>query len=120
MQKLDDFERDFVEEYEPWLKEKEVRYPTKVIPVAQSVSSMQQVVPLPRIEDLIMAADIIGVTDCACRKEYQNCDNPLRVCLVFNSSAEKKISSGKADPLSRQEALDVIRDADEKGLIHLT
>ena len=109
MQELDAFERDFVEEYEPWVKEKKVRYPTKVIPVGQSVSSMQQVVPLPPIENLIMAAEIIGVTDCACRKESQNCDNPLCVCLVFNSSAEKKISSGKAGPLSKQEALDVIR-----------
>ncbi len=120
MQELDGFELDFVEEYEPWLKEKKVRYPTKVIPVGQSVSSMQQVVPLPRVEDLIMAADPIGVTDCVCRAEYQNCDNPVRVCLVFNSSAEKKIRTGKADSLSKQEALEIIKDADEKGLIHLT
>ncbi|NNG01086.1 MAG: 4Fe-4S binding protein [Desulfobacteraceae bacterium] len=80
----------------------------------------QHVIPTERVMEIIGNERSFAVTDCVCRTEYKRCDNPVRVCLLLNDSADRQVKKGSADRITVGEAEVVLQKANDHGLIHLT
>ncbi|MBU2550620.1 MAG: 4Fe-4S binding protein [Proteobacteria bacterium] len=97
----------------------------RVIPTQRSISTQIEVYPYDRVTEIIERAEKIAVADCFCRVSAKmrgkGCDAPLRNCMMFSSHAEYYVENGwPARMVDRREALDILKEADEAGLIHNT
>jgi NAD-dependent dihydropyrimidine dehydrogenase PreA subunit len=117
---IDSFLRERLDRYDAWLENGDVSFPSKVIPIKQSISAGQHVIPTEKVMEILKNESSFAVTDCLCRTEYKRCDNPLRVCLLLNDRAEMQVKKGTADRITLDEAEEILKDADANGLIHLT
>jgi Pyruvate/2-oxoacid:ferredoxin oxidoreductase delta subunit len=94
----------------------------KVIPIEETIKSDTTLYPYQKLEESIKNARVISVTDCICRKEARllghGCDFPIETCLSFGAAAEYYIENGIGRKVSAEEAISIIRMADEAGLVH--
>jgi len=116
----DPFLKKYMGKYEKWLEAEEIPFASKVIPVSESIDAKRCVLSGKQALDYVFRAETVALTHCACRSHYHRCDNPVEVCFLLNSSAEKGLSTGKARRVTREEAATVLRQADKRGLVHLT
>ncbi len=94
----------------------------KVIPVTEYVAADNVLQPFHKLEGKIREARRIVVYDCICRKEAHlldhGCDHPKENCLAFGVAAEYFIDSGLGREIDADEALRILKEADDSGLIH--
>jgi Pyruvate/2-oxoacid:ferredoxin oxidoreductase delta subunit len=95
----------------------------RLIPVDVEIPDPRAVLPIDIVSEMIRRdAEIIGVADCYCRRTKrlldEGCDHPLQTCLVFNKVAETLIEHGTARRIDVEEALEIVRMAEERGLVH--
>ena len=94
----------------------------KVLPVEELIEPNTVLYPYHKIKESIKNARKISVTECICRKESrltgEGCDYPIETCLSFGVAAEYYIENGLGREISAEEALKIVKEADEAGLIH--
>jgi len=95
----------------------------RIVPVGVAIPDRRGVLPLDVISEMIRKdARLIGVADCYCRRTRrlvgEGCEHPLQTCLVFNKGAESLIEHGAARRIDLDEALRIVADAEERGLVH--
>lgn len=90
----------------------------RVVPVQQAVPVTTGLLPYQQVYEVIDQADYISVTTCACRASARNCDNTLDNCLNVGSIAQYLVDRGLARQIEREEALQILQDAEEAGLVH--
>lgn len=95
----------------------------RVVPVNKSIDMRETVYPYELIERIIFEAETLAVANCPCRVKYElvmeePCGHPQEVCVKFDDLAEHLIDVGLAREISEGEALDIIRECEEKGLVH--
>jgi Pyruvate/2-oxoacid:ferredoxin oxidoreductase delta subunit len=94
----------------------------KVIPVGRHIAADMTLLPYHRLEEEVRAARKISVAECICRKEARllghACDHPMETCLSFGVAAEYYIETGLGREISAEEALGILKAADESGLVH--
>jgi NAD-dependent dihydropyrimidine dehydrogenase PreA subunit len=73
---------------------------------------------LDEIEEMLDAATLIVVQPCDCRRLGQYCDFPVETCLWFDDDAQGALDRGQGRKLTKKEAIDLVRYADKKGLMH--
>jgi NAD-dependent dihydropyrimidine dehydrogenase PreA subunit len=73
---------------------------------------------LHEVEEMIQAAEAIVVQPCDCRRLGQNCERPVETCIWLDDGARAALDRGYGRELTREEAVEVIRWADRKGLMH--
>jgi ferredoxin len=105
--------------YDKWLNKGQISASSKVIPVSESVATKQWVLPTEQVMEILTNASSVAVQDCECRTHYKRCDKPLEVCFLLNKVGDKFVSKGKARHVSLTEATDILKKANENGLIHL-
>ena len=97
--------------------------PVKII-VNESIKTEEQVLPAQTVEEIINKFDIIAVGHCFCRNYHKvlghDCemDSPSEVCFSFGKSARHTIAQGFARQVDKDEALQILKSAEEAGLIH--
>ena len=102
-------------------KTKAFRY----IPVKESIEhDKHAVLPFDRMEVVIHRARRIAVAHCACRMAAdlmgrKRCDSPMEVCMKYDELADYVIERGMGREVSRAEALEIIRHAEDAGLVHM-
>lgn len=115
--------RDF-EEYLPtyadpdlWGKAPQLR----TIPIGTSVDTTTAVMPYERAEEYVRSHSAIAVANCICRQEKrlvgEGCDKPLETCMTFGSAAHYYVQTGKGRFIDQDEALSILKRADETGLV---
>jgi ferredoxin len=92
----------------------------KVIPVNESLQAQRWVIPSEQAFEILRNASSIALRNCGCRTHYSRCDKPLEVCFFLNKIAEDLIAKGEARRITLSETVDVLRKANENGLVHLT
>jgi Pyruvate/2-oxoacid:ferredoxin oxidoreductase delta subunit len=99
--------------------------PIKIIPVDKALDvSDEFVLPSQTVEDIINKFDDIAVGYCFCRQRRNllgdNCsmDAPTLNCFTFGKSARHTAAQGFAKKVSKEEALKIMKDAEQAGLIH--
>ena len=119
--------RELVEEFEEylpslfdpgtWRKMPQMR----TIPVEKSISVQPEVMPYERAEELVRKHTTFAVSNCICRQELRilgkGCDKPEESCLQFGLAAESVVNMGRGRAISREETLEILRRAEETGLV---
>lgn len=93
---------------------------TRVIPVGVSIEARTNVLPFESVKEIIDNAKSISVTNCTCRLSMRECDRPLEACLQVNKAADYNIARGTGRELTKEQALDLLKECEEAGLIHVT
>jgi Pyruvate/2-oxoacid:ferredoxin oxidoreductase delta subunit len=91
-----------------------------VIPVGESIEAHQWVLPTEQVLEIIRNARSLALQNCVCRSHYHRCDNPWEVCLLLNDYGDKFVAQGLARHISFDKAIEVLQNANERGLIHLS
>ena len=95
------------------------------IVINQELDVEQTVLPSQKVEEIINKFDDIAVGNCFCRNYHRLLDEPceinapLECCFTFGKSARHVIEHGFGKKIDKKEALKIMRDAEEAGLIHM-
>lgn len=122
----DEFARLSQEYYEHFGPEFFSRGPSlmRTIPVDETITPLQQALPYQRVSGIIEQGASFAVNDCVCKKEERilgnGCDYPLEVCLAISPIPGLFDRQPWGRPISKEEAYDVLRKAEEAGLVHMT
>lgn len=96
----------------------------RVVPVAEAVPFDLEVFPYERAAAIVESARSWGVRNCICRVQQRligkGCDHPLETCLVLAPVEGAFAEGGATRPISKEEALRILRAAEEAGLVHTT
>ena len=94
----------------------------KVIPIEETIKTGTVLYPYQQLKESIKQARKISVAECICRKEArltgEVCDRPTGNCLSFGVAAEFYIENGLGREISAEEAVEIIKEADDAGLVH--
>ena len=115
--------QDF-EEYLPFYTEQNIGPGVpqlRTIPVGKSISTKTEVMLYERAEELVRTHKAFAVANCICRQEMRimgkGCEKPEESCLSFGTAAKIMVRTGRGRPISMEEALAILRRAEEVGLI---
>lgn len=117
---LDAFLEKYLIKYDQWMAKGQISFSSKVIPISESIDSKQWVMPTEQVLRVLESADSIALQDCVCRTHYKRCEKPLDVCMLLNQVGDKVVAQGKARHISLEEAADVLKKANESGLVHMS
>jgi hypothetical protein len=94
----------------------------RVIPVEEAVPADIEIYPYEKATDMLENAKSWGVRECICRTQQKlvgkGCDRPTGNCLVFAPVAGLFTNSEATRPISKEEALRLLAEAEEAGLVH--
>lgn len=95
----------------------------RVVPVGESLRDASQVMPFDALEELLDKAGFYAVGHCPCRQiarfTGEGCDHPTERCMHFGTLGRYMVEVGKARSIEKEEALEMLRQATEEGLIHV-
>ena len=106
--------------------EMKMTFPTaRVIPVDRTIGAGNTVHTYDQVATYIDKYDIIGVGTCFCRHEARLLDKdthgmPMEMCMWFGNMAAYAIERLGARRMTKQEARQVLDQAEEAGLIHMS
>jgi ferredoxin len=73
-----------------------------------------------RATSIVAGAEHVAVALCPCRHHARlvgrGCDKPLRTCLSFDGAAESLVRVGLAEPITNDEALELLEECKAAGL----
>ena len=97
----------------------------KVIPLDKTVEVPEEfILPSQSVEEIINKFDEIAVGHCFCRQRQKTMDNPCATeaptlnCFTFGKSARHTTGQGFARMVTKEEALKIMKEAEEAGLVH--
>ena len=93
---------------------------TRIIPVDTSLAVKSEVLAYEDVRNLVESATRIAVTRCTCRLIAHKCDRPVEVCLQLDRAADYTLERGTGREVTTDEAMDIVRDCEEAGLVHVT
>lgn len=100
-------------------------YPTtRVIPVDRKIQAENTIHTYHQVASYIEKYQPLAVSTCFCRHEAKlidekdDCGKPDDVCMQFGMGAQFVIDRKMGRQVSKQEALEVLKKAEEAGLVH--
>lgn len=98
---------------------------THIVPVEEQVEVQQQIVlPYEEITKILEKYDTFGLAICYCRHKQDLINNPCKLdapkenCVIVGSYAKFLIEQEFIKPISKEEALKTLKEAEEFGLVH--
>ncbi|MFX1427461.1 MAG: ATP-binding protein, partial [Promethearchaeota archaeon] len=112
--------------YNVFLEQFKTRNPIdRVVPVEEEIEPYQDVVlPYEVSKRIIERNDIISVNHCYCRNWKDNLQEPCKLegpelgCLSFGRYAQFLIEHNFGKSITKKEALKILKEAEDDGLIH--
>jgi Pyruvate/2-oxoacid:ferredoxin oxidoreductase delta subunit len=109
-------------EYMPYLMIESWKVPQlRTIPVNQSITAQTEIGTYEKAEELIRKHKKIAIAPCICRREKnminEGCNAPEETCMVFGKAAEYYLGNGLGRTIDHEEALEIMRNADDAGLV---
>lgn len=94
----------------------------RIIPVEKTIPVDLQVMPYERVSTYIENSKSWGVLNCICRVQKEligeGCDHTKENCLVLSSHPRQFDRVEAIRSLTKEEALDILEQAEKEGLIH--
>jgi len=97
----------------------------QVLPVEKDIPANYEALPYERVSSIIENGKSFAVNECICRKKNQmlgkGCDKPLEICMGIGDEPglfDNHPWGGRV--ISKQEAYDLLKKAEEAALVHLT
>ncbi|MFH1113866.1 MAG: 4Fe-4S ferredoxin, partial [Pseudomonadota bacterium] len=99
----------------------------QVIPVEKEIPVKQEALTYQQVSNLIEQSKSFMVNECICRKKQgllgMPCSKPLEVCLAMHTDPgllENSALAGGGKIITKEQAYEVLRTAEEAGLVHMT
>jgi len=99
--------------------------PIRVISLDKKVDVPEEfILPSQTVEEIIEKFDDIAVGHCFCRQRHQtlgdpcDLDPPVLNCFTFGKSARHVAAQGFAKTVTKEEALKIMKESEEAGLVH--
>ena len=94
----------------------------RIIPLEKAIPVDIDVMPYEKASTYLDQAQSWGVLNCICRVQKnligQGCNHTVKNCLVFSPKPGAFKKSEEIESLSRDEALEILAEADREGLVH--
>jgi Pyruvate/2-oxoacid:ferredoxin oxidoreductase delta subunit len=124
---MSDWHRRFAELFETLFEtgytldyQDRTRSMVRFLPVGRLAAVHPMALPADRLEVVLERFDVFGVGQCQCRISSgsvgHGCDRPLEVCTVMGRWAEAGIQAGWLRAVSRQDVLEIKREAESHGM----
>ena len=104
-----------------------ITYPwTRIIPVDKVIKAETTIQTYDQVVAYIEKSEPIAVGTCYCRHEAllldedDDCGMPNEVCFTFFTTAEYLSERGLSRKVTKEEAINIMRQAEEAGLMHAT
>jgi len=91
----------------------------RVVPINVAVEPASQIMVYDDVRNQLQAARSIAVTKCSCRVVDGACGKPVEVCIQLDRAAEYAVERGTGRPLTRDQALRMLDQCEEAGLVHV-
>ena len=90
----------------------------KLIPMWKAIETSRDILPEEDVRQIIEQSEVVAIAPCPCRRRGRQCDAPIDVCLQLNKAAEYVIRRGTGREVAKEEAIEILGDAEDQGLIH--
>ncbi|RRD94681.1 FAD-dependent oxidoreductase [Clostridiales bacterium COT073_COT-073] len=95
----------------------------RVIPIERAIDGNSHRASYEEVSKYLNDNDIFTVTDCSCRTDRElmgeGCGHLKEdMCIQMGHAAEYYIKTGRGRQITREEAFEIIRKAEENGLMH--
>ncbi|MHC1724359.1 MAG: FAD-dependent oxidoreductase, partial [Aminipila sp.] len=95
----------------------------RVIPIEKAIDGESRKASYEEVSTYLNENDIFSVSDCSCRTVREimgeGCGHLKEdMCIQMGHAAEYYIRTGRGKKISREEAFEIIRKAEENGLVH--
>lgn len=90
----------------------------RVVPTSSSIENMPGVRDDENVMKIIEQTDDIAVVRCPCRLSEGNCDNEVESCIQLNRGATYNLERGTGRRITKEEAIRLVKDAQDHGLVH--
>jgi len=97
---------------------------SRTIAVGETIEDTRAVLPIDIISEMVRKEPLIAVSECYCRLAKDNrgdeepCTYPRETCFTFNELAQTLIETGLAREVDADEAVRILKNAEEHGLVH--
>jgi len=120
---------DFLHDFEQYLDEGlkaelvgEGKTPqSRTIPIEESVEHLPQIASFDEVRQLVENQSKFAVADCICRQAQALLDNECKhskgFCFQFGTGAYNFINLGLAKEITKEEALELLKQAQDEGLV---
>lgn len=97
--------------------------PMRVLPIQRSIDSNSRKASYEELSIHLNEAHVFSVSDCSCRTSREamgeGCGHlKEEMCIQLDHAAEYYIKTGRGREITREEALEIIRRAEDNGLMH--
>ncbi len=97
--------------------------PMKVIPIQSAIDGTSRVASFEELSTYIEKNTLFAVSDCSCRRSRrligEGCGHLEKdMCIHLGTGAEYYIKTGKARQVEKEEVYEIIKMAEENGLMH--
>jgi len=99
----------------------------RIIPIEKELTAPQEkVLPLHQASKIIDEQDIISVSECPCKLERTLLGDPCKTssdrfrCFHFGNMGRFFIEHDLGKPISKDDAKQILKEAEEEGLVHKT
>lgn len=95
----------------------------RVIPIGRSIDAQAKTATYEELQTYLDQSDYYSVTVCACRTSKKLMGEPCEHqvedrCIQIGAEAEYYVKTGRARRITREEAEQILRDAEREGLVH--
>lgn len=98
---------------------------TRTIPIEETiVVPQEETLPFYKASKIIDKQDIISISDCPCKLNNNLIEEPckttdeIRRCFHFGNTGRFFIEHGFGEPISKERSLEILKEAEEDGLVH--
>jgi len=97
--------------------------PLRVIPAYAAIKDLPDIMPSEDMREILRAQQVRALCSCTCRKRRTDlgmaCEHSHDInCFQFNRGAEYAITRGTGRQLSYEEALAIVDEIEQDGLVH--
>lgn len=96
----------------------------QVVPVQKSLDTRHRPLSFEQVSGIIESAKSIAINECICNKSRKllgdGCDKPKEICMGLSTVEGVFDDHPWGRPITKAEAYEVLRTAEEKALVHLT
>lgn len=100
--------------------EAEHGYHSRVIPINVTIDPQTRILAFDDVKKLIEDTTNMAVTRCSCRVIDGACGKEVWNCMQFGRAADYAVERGTGRKLSMEEAIDMLRAAEDEGLVHVS
>jgi len=94
------------------------RSAVRVVPVNIALEPENRIAPFEDVKQIVANAESLAVTPCTCRVVDGACGKTLDVCIQINKAANYALERGSGRALTKDEALDMLKQCEEEVLVH--